>query len=58
MVATYGYIRVNTKEQNEQLQLHKMLERGVEARRIFVDRANRAPSSMLYFEWRYYLSVV
>ncbi|KEK24776.1 hypothetical protein BAGA_24315 [Bacillus gaemokensis] len=31
----YGYIRVSTKDQNEQRQLHKMMERGVEARRIF-----------------------
>ncbi|HHX7185393.1 recombinase family protein [Bacillus cereus group sp. BY128LC] len=36
----YGYIRVSTKEQNEQRQLHKMMERGVEARRIFVDKAS------------------
>lgn len=40
MVATYGYIRVSSKDQNEQRQLHKMLERGVEARRIFVDKAS------------------
>ncbi|PGU52778.1 recombinase family protein [Bacillus cereus] len=36
----YGYIRVSTKDQNEQRQLHKMMERGVEARRIFVDKAS------------------
>lgn len=36
----YGYIRVSTKDQNEQRQLHKMIERGVEARRIFVDKAS------------------
>jgi DNA invertase Pin-like site-specific DNA recombinase len=36
----YGYIRVSTKEQNEQRQLQKMLEKGVEARRIFVDKAS------------------
>lgn len=36
----YGYIRVSTKEQNEKRQLHKMLERGVEARKIFVDKAS------------------
>lgn len=40
MAATYGYIRVSSKDQNEQRQLHKMLERGIEARRIFVDRAS------------------
>lgn len=40
IVATYGYIRVSSKDQNEQRQLHKMLERGVEARRIFVDKAS------------------
>ncbi|MBB6449788.1 DNA invertase Pin-like site-specific DNA recombinase [Geomicrobium halophilum] len=40
MVVTYGYIRVSSKDQNEQRQLHKMLERDVEARRIFVDRAS------------------
>ncbi|WP_080515479.1 recombinase family protein [Bacillus mycoides] len=37
----YGYIRVSTKDQNEQRQLHKMMERGVEGRRIFVDKASR-----------------
>ena len=36
----YGYIRVSTKEQNEQRQLQKMLKKGVEARRIFVDKAS------------------
>ncbi|MFA1822148.1 recombinase family protein [Virgibacillus oceani] len=41
MAATYGYIRVSSKDQNEQRQLHKMMEKGVEARRIFVDRASR-----------------
>lgn len=40
MAIIYGYTRVSTKEQNEQRQLHKMLERGVEARRIFVDKAS------------------
>ena len=40
MANIYGYIRVSTKDQNEQRQLHKMLERGVEARRIFVDKAS------------------
>ncbi len=40
MVNIYGYIRVSTKDQNEQRQLHKMMERGVEARRIFVDKAS------------------
>ncbi|MBG9582204.1 recombinase [Bacillus thuringiensis] len=40
MANIYGYIRVSTKDQNEQRQLHKMMERGVEARRIFVDKAS------------------
>ncbi|MEI5914714.1 recombinase family protein (plasmid) [Bacillus sp. RA(2023)] len=40
MANIYGYIRVSAKEQNEQRQLHKMMERGVEARRIFVDKAS------------------
>ncbi|EJQ73053.1 recombinase family protein [Bacillus toyonensis] len=40
MANIYGYIRVSTKDQNEQRQLHKMIERGVEARRIFVDKAS------------------
>ncbi|MFB5664091.1 recombinase family protein [Alteribacillus sp. HJP-4] len=40
MANNYGYIRVSTKDQNEQRQLHKMMERGVKARRIFVDRAS------------------
>ncbi|WP_257155333.1 recombinase family protein [Bacillus cereus] len=40
MANIYGYIRVSTKDQNEQRHLHKMMERGVEARRIFVDKAS------------------
>ncbi|EOP80817.1 hypothetical protein IGM_05787 [Bacillus cereus HuB4-4] len=40
MANIYGYIRVSTKDQNEQRQLHKMMERGVEARRIFVDKVS------------------
>ncbi|MBJ8025559.1 recombinase family protein [Bacillus cereus] len=40
MANIYGYILVSTKNQNEQRQLHKMMERGVEARRIFVDKAS------------------
>ncbi|MBZ5751335.1 recombinase family protein [Metabacillus rhizolycopersici] len=40
MATIYGYIRVSTREQNEQRQLQKMMERGVEARRIFVDKAS------------------
>ena len=40
MESIYGYIRVSTKEQNEQRQLQKMPEKGVEARRIFVDKAS------------------
>ncbi|MCX2829256.1 recombinase family protein [Bacillus sp. DHT2] len=36
----YGYKRGSTKDQNEQRQLHKMMGRGVEARRIFVDKAS------------------
>ncbi len=40
MANIYGYIRVSTKDQNEQRQLHKMMERGVEARRIFFDKAS------------------
>ncbi|MBG9748840.1 recombinase [Bacillus thuringiensis] len=40
MANIYGYIRVSTKDQNEQRQLHKMMESGVEARRIFVDKAS------------------
>ncbi|HFR4168392.1 MULTISPECIES: recombinase family protein [Bacillus cereus group] len=40
MANIYGYIRVSTKDQNEQRQIHKILERGVEARRIFVDKAS------------------
>ncbi|HDR6319068.1 TPA: recombinase family protein [Bacillus thuringiensis] len=40
MANIYGYIRVSTKDQNEQRQLHKMMERGVEARRIFLDKAS------------------
>jgi DNA invertase Pin-like site-specific DNA recombinase len=37
---TYGYIRVSSKDQNEARQLTKMIDKGVEARRIFVDKAS------------------
>ncbi|KON83491.1 recombinase [Sporosarcina globispora] len=40
MANIYGYIRVSTKEQNEQRQFNKMIDKGVEARRIFVDKAS------------------
>jgi DNA invertase Pin-like site-specific DNA recombinase len=38
MANTYGYIRVSSKDQNEARQLNKMIGKGVEARRIFVDK--------------------
>ncbi|MEC1158734.1 recombinase family protein [Cytobacillus horneckiae] len=34
----YGYIRVSTKDQNEARQFTKMINKGVEARKIFVDK--------------------
>lgn len=40
MAVVYGYVRVSTKEQNEERQLKKMIDKGVEARRIFVDKAS------------------
>jgi len=36
----YGYIRVSSKDQNEARQLKKMMDKGVHARRIFVDKAS------------------
>lgn len=38
MANIYGYIRVSTKDQNEQRQLHKLMERGVEA--VLVQKFN------------------
>jgi DNA invertase Pin-like site-specific DNA recombinase len=40
MANVYGYIRVSSADQNEQRQVNKMIEKGVEARRIFVDKAS------------------
>jgi DNA invertase Pin-like site-specific DNA recombinase len=40
MANIYGYIRVSSVDQNEQRQVNKMIEKGVEARRIFVDKAS------------------
>ncbi|MBB6281813.1 recombinase family protein [Geobacillus subterraneus] len=40
MANVYGYIRVSSVDQNEQRQVNKMIEKGVEARRIFVDKAS------------------
>ncbi len=37
-MTTYGYIRVSTKEQNEDRQLMAMKEAGVPRRRIFMDK--------------------
>ncbi len=34
----YGYIRVSSKDQNEARQFTKMIDKGVEARKIFVDK--------------------
>ena len=34
----YGYIRVSTKEQNEQRQLIALREFGIESRRIYIDK--------------------
>lgn len=36
----YGYVRVSTVEQNEQRQIKKMLELGISAKNIFVDKAS------------------
>lgn len=36
----YGYIRVSSRDQNEARQLNKMIDKGVEARRIFVDKVS------------------
>ncbi|MCS1352804.1 recombinase family protein [Mechercharimyces sp. CAU 1602] len=33
-----GYVRVSTRDQNEQRQIKKMLEQGIEERMIFVDK--------------------
>ena len=34
----YGYVRVSTREQNEDRQLYSMQESGVEKKNIFVDK--------------------
>ena len=40
MGKVYGYIRVSSKDQNEGRQVNKMIDKGVEAKRIFVDKAS------------------
>ncbi len=35
---TYGYVRVSSKEQNEERQVKALLENGVEERYIFIDK--------------------
>ncbi|MCM3394857.1 MULTISPECIES: recombinase family protein [Cytobacillus] len=40
MANKYGYIRVSSKDQNEGRQVKKMIDKGVEARRIFIDKAS------------------
>ena len=39
-MATYGYARVSTKDQNEARQVHKFKELGIEDRLIFVDKTS------------------
>lgn len=34
----YGYVRVSTKEQNEERQIQAMLNEGIEKERIFIDK--------------------
>lgn len=34
----YGYVRVSTKEQNEQRQMIALREFGIEEKRIFMDK--------------------
>ena len=34
----YGYVRVSSKDQNEGRQIKKMIDKGVKARKIFVDK--------------------
>lgn len=38
MQKTYGYVRVSTKEQNEDRQLIALSEAGVEKKNIFIDK--------------------
>ena len=38
MVETYGYVRVSTKEQNEDRQMIALSEAGVEKSHIFMDK--------------------
>lgn len=39
-MSTYGYVRVSTREQNEERQVRKMLELGVPPERLFIDKAS------------------
>lgn len=39
-MATYGYARVSTKDQNEARQVHKFSELGIKDRLIFIDKAS------------------
>lgn len=40
MGKVFGYIRVSSKDQNEGRQVNKMIDKGVEAKRIFMDKAS------------------
>lgn len=37
----YGYVRVSTKEQNEQRQMNALREFGIDAKRIYMDKQSR-----------------
>lgn len=39
-MSVYGYVRVSTKEQNEERQVRKMAELGVEPSLLFIDKAS------------------
>ncbi len=41
----YGYIRVSTREQNEDRQLVALRELSIEEDNLFVDKLNCSPSS-------------
>lgn len=39
-MTNYGYVRVSTKDQNEERQIRKMLDEGIAEENIFVDKAS------------------
>lgn len=49
-VKIFGYIRVSSKDQNEARQMQKMLDKGIDERDIFMDKASGANFDRIQYQ--------